>query len=82
MPIRRARCQGCFLAPTLSSWRLDDYLTTPIPSPRLRPLFMKVLICDPISPKGIELFKQRPEFQVTVLDKRLSEAAYLADWFP
>src|SRR5260221_190585 len=26
---------------------------------------MKVLICDPISPKGIELFKQRPEFHVT-----------------
>ncbi|MEN9572712.1 MAG: D-3-phosphoglycerate dehydrogenase [Verrucomicrobiota bacterium] len=38
---------------------------------------MKVLICDPISPKGIELFKQRPEFQVTVLDKRLSEAELL-----
>ena len=38
---------------------------------------MKVLICDPISPKGIELFRQRPEFQVTVLDKRLSEAELL-----
>ncbi|HEY6167479.1 MAG TPA: phosphoglycerate dehydrogenase [Verrucomicrobiae bacterium] len=35
---------------------------------------MKVLICDPISPKGIALFKARPEFEVTVLDKRLSEA--------
>ena len=35
---------------------------------------MNVLICDPISPKGIALFKQRPEFKVTVLDKRLSEA--------
>jgi len=38
---------------------------------------MKVLICDPISPKGIERFRQRPEFQVTVLDKRLSEAELL-----
>ena len=38
---------------------------------------MKVLICDPISPKGIALFRQRPEFQVTVLDKRLSEAELL-----
>jgi len=35
---------------------------------------MHVLICDPISPRGIELFRQRPEFKVTVLDKRLSEA--------
>ena len=35
---------------------------------------MNVLICDPISPKGIALFKQRPEFQVTVLDKRHTEA--------
>lgn len=35
---------------------------------------MHILICDPISPKGIELFQQRPEFKVTVLDKRLSEA--------
>ena len=34
---------------------------------------MKILICDPISPKGIALFKERPEFEVTVLDKRLSE---------
>src|SRR6266404_386746 len=35
---------------------------------------MKVLVCDPISPKGIALLQQRPEFKVTVLDKRLSEA--------
>ncbi|MDB6052943.1 MAG: D-3-phosphoglycerate dehydrogenase [Verrucomicrobiales bacterium] len=38
---------------------------------------MNVLICDPISPKGIEYFKQRPEFKVTVLSKRLSEAELL-----
>ena len=35
---------------------------------------MNVMICDPISPKGIALFKQRPELKVTVLEKRLSEA--------
>ena len=35
---------------------------------------MNVLICDPISPKGIALFRARPEFKVTVLDKRLTEA--------
>src|SRR5215831_11765427 len=35
---------------------------------------MKVLVCDPVSPRGIDLLKQRPEFQVTVLPKRLSEA--------
>ncbi|MEO7297419.1 MAG: phosphoglycerate dehydrogenase, partial [Verrucomicrobiota bacterium] len=34
---------------------------------------MNVLVCDPISPKGIALLQQRPEFKVTVLDKRLSE---------
>jgi D-3-phosphoglycerate dehydrogenase len=38
---------------------------------------MNVLICDPISPKGIKLFQQRPEFKVTVLDQRLSEAELL-----
>jgi D-3-phosphoglycerate dehydrogenase len=38
---------------------------------------MKVLVCDPISPKGIALLKQRPEFQVTVLEKRLTETELL-----
>src|SRR5437879_10495260 len=38
---------------------------------------MKVLICDPISPKGIALLEQRPEFEVVVLPKRLSEAELL-----
>src|SRR2546423_12699103 len=35
---------------------------------------MNVLICDPISPKGIALFQSRPEFKVTVLDRPLKEA--------
>jgi len=35
---------------------------------------MKVLICDPVSPKGIALLQQRPEFEVVVLPKRLPEA--------
>lgn len=34
---------------------------------------MNVLICDPISTKGIELFQQRREFKVTVLENRLKE---------
>jgi D-3-phosphoglycerate dehydrogenase / 2-oxoglutarate reductase len=38
---------------------------------------MHVLICDPVSPKGIEILQQRPEFKVTVLKERLSEAALL-----
>src|SRR2546428_8443686 len=38
---------------------------------------MKVLVCDPISPKGIALLQQRPEFQVEVLPKRLPEAELL-----
>src|SRR3954468_8252152 len=35
---------------------------------------MKVLVCDPVSAKGISLLQQRPEFEVVVLPKRLSEA--------
>jgi D-3-phosphoglycerate dehydrogenase len=38
---------------------------------------MKILVCDPISPKGIALLQQRPEFEVVVLSKRLSEAELL-----
>jgi D-3-phosphoglycerate dehydrogenase len=38
---------------------------------------MKILVCDPISPKGIAALQQRPEFQVTVLPKRLGEAELL-----
>src|ERR1700722_3557217 len=36
-----------------------------------------VMICDPISPKGIALFQQRPEFEVTVLKDRLPESELL-----
>ncbi len=38
---------------------------------------MKILVCDPVSPKGIALLQQRPEFEVMVLPKRLSEAELL-----
>ena len=38
---------------------------------------MKILVCDPVSPKGIALLQQRPEFQVVVLPKRLSETELL-----
>jgi D-3-phosphoglycerate dehydrogenase / 2-oxoglutarate reductase len=38
---------------------------------------MKVLVCDPISPKGIALLRQRPEFEVAVLSERLAEAELL-----
>ena len=38
---------------------------------------MKIVVCDPISPKGIALLQQRPEFNVVVLPKRLSEAELL-----
>ena len=38
---------------------------------------MNVLICDPISPKGIDYFRQQPGWKVTVLEKRLSEAELL-----
>jgi D-3-phosphoglycerate dehydrogenase len=38
---------------------------------------MKIVVCDPISPKGIALLQQRPEFQVVVLPKRLPEPELL-----
>jgi len=38
---------------------------------------MKIVVCDPISPKGIALLQQWPEFQVVVLPKRLPEAELL-----
>jgi len=38
---------------------------------------MKILVCDPIAHRGIALLQQRPEFQVVVLPKRLSEAELL-----
>jgi D-3-phosphoglycerate dehydrogenase len=40
---------------------------------------MKILVCDPISPKGIELLQQRPEFKVAVLEKRLPEEELLKE---
>jgi D-3-phosphoglycerate dehydrogenase len=38
---------------------------------------MNVLVCDPISPKGIALLQQRPEFKVTVLKQKMPEAELL-----
>lgn len=38
---------------------------------------MKIVVCDPVSPKGIALLQQRPEFQVDVLGKKLPEAELL-----
>jgi D-3-phosphoglycerate dehydrogenase / 2-oxoglutarate reductase len=34
---------------------------------------MKILVCDPVSPKAIALLEQRPEFELTVLPERLNE---------
>lgn len=34
---------------------------------------MKIIVCDPISPKGIKLLQQRPEFNVVVLTKTPTE---------
>jgi D-3-phosphoglycerate dehydrogenase len=38
---------------------------------------MNVLVCDPISPKGIVLLQQRPEFKVMVLKQKMPEAELL-----
>ncbi len=42
-----------------------------------RSVVMNIMICDPISPKGIALFEQCAQFKVTVLKQRLSEAELL-----
>jgi D-3-phosphoglycerate dehydrogenase len=34
---------------------------------------MKIIVCDPISPKGIKLLQARPEFNVVVLEKTATE---------
>lgn len=38
---------------------------------------MKVIVCDPVSPKGIALLQARPEFNVVVLKQKLPEAELL-----
>ncbi|MCP5519082.1 MAG: phosphoglycerate dehydrogenase [Verrucomicrobiales bacterium] len=38
---------------------------------------MKIIVCDPVSPKGIALLKEQPEFEVVVLEKRHSEEELL-----
>src|SRR5215468_3204272 len=38
---------------------------------------MKILVCDPVSPKGIALLQQRPEFKMVILPKRHSEEELL-----
>jgi D-3-phosphoglycerate dehydrogenase len=38
---------------------------------------MKVIVCDPVSPKGIALLQARPEFNVVVLKQKLTEAELL-----
>jgi D-3-phosphoglycerate dehydrogenase len=38
---------------------------------------MKILVCDPVSPQGIALLQKRPEFKVTVLNRKHTEAELL-----
>ncbi len=38
---------------------------------------MKIVVCDPVSPKGIALLQQRPEFTVDVIGRKLPEAELL-----
>src|SRR5260370_35989037 len=38
---------------------------------------MNVLICDPISPKGIDYFKEQPGLKLTVLEKRKAQGERL-----
>jgi D-3-phosphoglycerate dehydrogenase len=68
--------------PDWQPFTIAEHLTWGMAFPRLRAPrrvgdFMKVLVCDPISPKGIALLQQRPEFEVVVLPKRLSEGELL-----
>jgi D-3-phosphoglycerate dehydrogenase len=56
----------------------SDLIDLPRLLARLRPHFMNILVCDPISPKGIALLQQRPDFTVTVLKQKTPEAELLA----
>ncbi|MCC6233005.1 MAG: phosphoglycerate dehydrogenase, partial [Verrucomicrobiales bacterium] len=38
---------------------------------------MKIVVCDPVSPKGIALLQQQSEFEVDVIGKKLPEAELL-----
>ena len=38
---------------------------------------MNILVCDPVSPKGVALLQQRSEFKVSVLNRKHSEAELL-----
>jgi D-3-phosphoglycerate dehydrogenase len=38
---------------------------------------MNILVCDPVSPKGIALLQQRPDFKVSVLKQKMAEADLL-----
>ncbi|MCF7669958.1 MAG: phosphoglycerate dehydrogenase [Verrucomicrobia bacterium] len=38
---------------------------------------MNILVCDRVSPRGIEVFKEQPDFNVTVLERRHSEEELL-----
>src|SRR5262249_16208874 len=73
IPVGPAPAQG-LTKPVFSGF---EYLTSLPALLDSRLFFMKILVCDPISPKGIALLQQRPEFEVTVLPKRLSEAELL-----
>jgi hypothetical protein len=42
--------------------------------PRVPAYFMKIVVCDPVSPKGIALLQQRKEFEVDVIGKKLPES--------
>jgi D-3-phosphoglycerate dehydrogenase len=39
---------------------------------------MRIVVCDPVSPKGISLLQQRPEFEVEVIGRKLSESELMA----
>lgn len=45
--------------------------------PRVPAYFMKIVVCDPVSPKGIALLQQRKEFEVDVIGKKLPESELL-----
>lgn len=39
---------------------------------------MNILVCDNVSPKGVAIFEQHPEFQVTLLEKKCTEEEFMA----
>ncbi len=74
---KKLRCAPCS-AQVESEFDRGNAGSLVCPSGFLHLNSMKIIVCDPISPKGVALLKEQPEFEVMVLDKRHGEEELLS----